>query len=535
MSPRARIAAGWGAVAFAAALALSGQPGLPSSEATAMSAGVRTAGWLVAAPRDLAGSVHGLAALSAERGRPLLAETFHGFAGAGGERAGLGPIRGLRLGSALLAGLLSATLAAGAFTLGGAAAALLAPAIFWFTPRTLSLGLLATPDLLGALLWLLAMQGFVRALASPTRLARTRAGLVCGLACAAAAAVRPDLASLWLVLVVHWGLGRFHLRWLARGDRAEARTEAEAEVDWAARRRRVPTAIGAGLLLIPAAMLGFWPAHWSAPLRGGGALLASIGWGQPPPSVNPALLALAALPAPTLALLALGVGHATLRLVGALRRREGAVSRLEMLWLLAGTVPLLLAAVGLAPRLPGIAPVVQALPPLALLGARALVALGELAWPSRRLAVIGLLSIFLLYPGLRAAAVTFPHGSSAWGEPLGGAAGAAWRDWPKQDGGEGVRAVLANLALHAAPGARVRWIGAAPFAIERYRREGLIRSDLLDAASVDDAELAVVARDGARDDEYAAWTAFGSTRAVSGLYLDEVALVLVYARPGAWR
>jgi len=531
VSLRARIALGWGAVAFAAALALSGQPGIPSGEAATLSAGVETAGRLVEAPHDPAGSLRGLIALSGRLGRPLLAETFHGFMGAGGERAGLGPIRGLRLGAAVVAGLISVALAAGGFAMGGAAAAVLAPALFWFTPRTLSLGLMATPDLLGALLWLLAMQGFARALAAPTRLARTRAGLACGLTCAAATAVRPDLATAWLVLVAHWGLGQIHLRWLARANRVDP----DADIDWAVRLRRVPTAIGAGLVLVPAALLACWPAHWAAPLRGGGALLASLGWGQPSPPINAALLALTALPAPTLALMALGVGHATIRLVAALRRREGAVSRLEMLWLLAGTAPVLLAAAGLAPRLPGLAPLIQALPPLALLGARALVDLAKQAWPSQRRAVAGLLVFCLVYPGLRAAAVTFPHGTSAWGEPIGGAAGAAWRGWPRQDGAEGIRGVLADLSLHAAPGARVRWIGAAPFALERYRRAGLLRADLVDARTVTEADLAVVARDGPRDEEYDAWGAFGSNRAVSGLYLDEVALVQVYARPGAWR
>jgi hypothetical protein len=163
------------------------------------------------------------------------------------------------------------------------------------------------------------------------------------------------------------------------------------------------------------------------------------------------------------------------------------------------------------------------------------VALAEQAWPSRRLAVAGPLAFCLLYPGLRAAAVTFPHGASAWGEPLGGAAGAAWRGWPRQDGAEGIRGVLDDLALHAAPGARIRWIGAPPFALERYRRAGLLRADLVEAPGVAEADLAVVARDGPRDAEYDAWGAFGTTRAVSGVYLDEVALVQVYARPGAWR
>ncbi len=531
MSWRARIALAWGGLVFAAALALSGAAGITSSEAASMSAGARTAGWLLASPRQPAASLRGLAELSAERGRPLLAEAFHGFAGAAGERLGLGPIRGLRLGAALVAGLLAAALALTGFALGGVPVALLAPAVFWFTPRTLSLGLLATPDLLGALLWLMAVQAYARALANTTRLSRTGAGLWCGVLCAAAAAVRPDLSSLWPVLVLHWGLGRVHLRWLARHNHP---TPAPG-TDWAARLRHLPTAIGAALLLIPAAVLAFWPSLWSAPLGAAGALLGTIGWGQPRLVVNPALHALAALPAPTVALLALGAGHATLRLAGALRRHDGDVARLEALWLLAGTLPLLLAAVGVAPRLPGLSPVVQALAPLALLGARALVALAELAWPERRLAVLGALAIALLYPGLRAAAVTFPLGASAWGEPLGGAAGAAWRGWPRQEGGEAVRGLLDELALHAAPGARVRWIGVAPWAIERYRQAGLLRADLTDAAGVDEADLAVVARDGARDAEYEVWTAFGTSRAVGALYLDEVALVMVYARPGAWR
>ncbi len=531
MSLRARIALGWGLATFAAMLALAGPPGIPAAEAASLAAGVETAGLLVRAPADPGASLRGLVELSKATGRPLLAETFHGFTGAGGERIGLGPIRGLRLGSALVAGLLSAALAAGAFAMGGPAAALLAPALLWFTPRALALGPLATPDLLGALLWLLAVQGFGRALAAPTRLRRTRAGLVCGLTCAAAAAVRPDLASLWLLLVAHWGLGRFHLRWLARA----GRTASDAELEWALRLRRVPTAIAAGLVLVPAALLACWPAWWSAPLRSGGALLAAFGWGQPAPALNPALLLLAALPAPTLALFALGVGHAALRLVDSLRRGEGAISRLEMAWLLAATAPLLLAAAGLSPRLPGLAPVVHAVAPLALLGARALVALAGFCWPARRHALTGLLAIALLYPGLRATALTFPNGASAWGEPLGGATGAAWREWPRQDGGEGARQVLAEVALHAAPGSRVAWIGVAPFALERYRKAGLLPPGLLDAPSLAEADLAVVARGGARGETYAAWSALGSTRVVSGLYLDEVALVQVYARPGAWR
>jgi hypothetical protein len=63
----------------------------------------------------------------------------------------------------------------------------------------------------------------------------------------------------------------------------------------------------------------------------------------------------------------------------------------------------------------------------------------------------------------------------------------------------------------------------------------LIRADLSDADTLEQADLAVVAREANRDEEYDAWTAFGTPRAVAGLYLDEVELVVVHARPGAWR
>jgi hypothetical protein len=545
MTLRWRIALGWGAVVALAALLLAGFPGIPADEAGTEAAGVRAAGLLVGAPGDPAGALRGLTQLSEQRGRPLLAESFHGFAGAGGERLRLGPIRGLRLGAAVVAGLLTVALALAAFALGGPAAALLAPAILWSSPRLLAHGVLATPDLLAALAWLAATIAAARSLDAATRLARTRAGLWSGFLAAVAAAARPDLASLVLVLVAHWALGQVHLRWLSR---ARARADAEvglggvaapggvAPADWAARLRRVPVALGASLLLVPAALLLAWPWLWADPIhRLGEALVAAHGLGQPR-GANALALAAAALPAPVLALFLLGLGHAGLRLFAALRDGDGAVVRGEMLLLLGATLPLGLAAAGLSPRLPGLRPVLQAVPLLALLGARGLVALAAVAWPARRQALAAALAILLLYPALRASVVSFPYGTSAWGELLGGAPGAAWRAWPRQDGGEAVVGLLPGLREHAAPGARVAWVGVDPWAVARYREAGWVRPDLAEAASPGEADLVLVARQaGGRAAEYAAWTALGTDRAVGGVYLDEVPLAQSFARPGAWR
>jgi hypothetical protein len=96
--------------------------------------------------------------------------------------------------------------------------------------------------------------------------------------------------------------------------------------------------------------------------------------------------------------------------------------------------------------------------------------------------------------------------------------------------------VLADLSAHAVPGARVLWLGVDPAAVARYQRAGLLRADLAVAEGAAAAEVAVVARvAGARDEEYRAWDALGSARAEAGAYLDEVPLVQVFARPGAWR
>jgi hypothetical protein len=40
---------------------------------------------------------------------------------------------------------------------------------------------------------------------------------------------------------------------------------------------------------------------------------------------------------------------------------------------------------------------------------------------------------------------------------------------------------------------------------------------------------------GSRDAEYRIWSAFRTARPSSAVFLDEVPLVHVYARPGAWR
>lgn len=537
MTWRGRLASLWLLLVLGAALWLAEVPGIPSQEARTLEAGRQLAGLLTGAPQQPLEALRRLTALSEQARRPLLGETLHGFAAEGGARLGLGPLRGARLGAAVVVALLATLLSLAAFELAGPSAALLAPALLLLSPRLLGQSLLATPDLAAALLWLAGLSAAARSLDAPTRLARTRAGTWAGLLTGVGAALRPDLWTLLPLLASHWLLGRLHLWRLAR--QAPAPLELppdEPKEAWSARLRRVPTAVAAAATFGPLLAVMASPWLWSAPLPNTlEALRLAHGVGQPL-AVNPLLLAAAALPAPVVLVLLLGLAHAVIRLLAAMPAGDGRTARVESLWLLGAGVPLALAGAGLAPRGPGLTPLLHALPPLALLGARALVGLGALAWPVRRRVVVAALGLATLYPGLRAALLTFPHGASAYGELVGGAPGAATLGWPRQDGGEAVRPLLAGLSAHAAPGARVAWLGVAPGALERYRNAGLLRADLEVTPDPALADLVVVALEtGPSRAELAAWAGLGSARAQAGVYLHEVALAQLFARPGAWR
>jgi Dolichyl-phosphate-mannose-protein mannosyltransferase len=540
MSPRLAIALGWLGLALAAGLGLAGAPGLSRREAETLDLGRQVAGLVMRAPAAPLAAGRALAALSERAHGPLLAAGLHGFAAEGGARLGLGPLRGARLGAVVVAGLLAALLALAGFARAGVAGALLAPALLLFTPRLLAASLSATPDPLAALLVLASGLAFLRSLEAPSRSGRSTAGLAAGVLAGLAVGARLDVWPLLPLLALHWLLGRFHLWRLAvRAPRPLADVEPAGDAppphDWAGQLRRIPTAVGAVLTVAPALAALAFPWLWAAPLQRTLAALREP-FAQGAASSPPWWTAAAALPAPTAALLLLGLGHGILRLLGALRRSDGHEVRQGTLWLLLAGLPLLLALAGRAPRLPGIAPLLPALVLLAAPAAAALAALARTAWPARAGALLTSLAALVLYPGLLATLDTFPLGSAAWGEAVGGPPGAATLGLPRQDGGEAARALLPELVLHAAPAARLRWIGVAPAAVARYRAAGLLRADLVDAPDGEPYDLAVVALgDPSRDLTYQAWTALGSARPMAGVYLEEVPLMQVFARAGAWR
>jgi hypothetical protein len=208
----------------------------------------------------------------------------------------------------------------------------------------------------------------------------------------------------------------------------------------------------------------------------------------------------------------------------------------DALLLLCAAAPLAAAATGLAPAAPGVRPWLHAMPFLAVLGARALLAAARSAWPARAAAVAASLALLVLWPGIRAAAHFHPTGASAWNELAGGAPGAAALGRPRQDGGEAAVLVLDALNSRAREGARVFWPTSSPAAVRALARDGRLRADLVAVDAPEDADLAVVTLDGgSRDAEYRIWSAFRTARPAAAAYLDEVPLAFVYARAGAWR
>jgi hypothetical protein len=483
-----RIAAAWALIALATLLALGGAPGIGRDEAS-----------VVAAPEG------GPAPTATPPLAPALARAGHAASA-----AGVPHVRALRLGSALLGALLSALLALAAWGLAGPVGALLAPALFWLAPRHLHAGLVATPDVALAALSLATVLAWRHAIAASDRPRRLRAAALAGLLLGAALAARADAWVLLPALAVH----AVYLRVL--------------------RRRAAPApAPGGGVAALAvvaavaaAVLVALWP----------GVLRAGVGpWLPVPRGPLPAVLvALLTVPATLLLAYAGGAAHAVFRAARALRADLAPSGSDDALLLAAAAATLAGSALAAAP--PGGRPALHAMPFLALLGARALLHACTLAWPRRAAPLAAAVALLVLYPALRATALAFPRGTSAWSELAGGAPGAASRGLPRQDGGDAVAAALEVVNERARAGARVWWPSAAPAAIALYARDGRLRGDLATAGGPEDADLVVVALDaGDRDAEYRAWAAFRTARPTSGIYVDEVPIALVYARAGAWR
>jgi len=511
VASRARVALAWAAATFLVLAALAGGPGISRDEAAVLER---------ADPALRVGAATGD---PAARPAPPLAAEAAAATHAALSPLGLAHLRAARLGTALFGALLSALLALLAWETSGGGAALLAPALFWAAPRHLHAGLVATPEVALAALAAATVVAYRRAMADPDRRRRVRAAAGAGLLFGGALAARADA---WILLPA---LGAHATMVRALRDALPAKEGVEARL------RAIPLSLVSMAALGPLVLLAVWPSLLASPLRT--AALAFVPGGGRPGRPGALVLIGLTVPAPLLLAYLAGVGHALLRVLRVARRRAPAAAAPdEALLLVCAAAPLAASAIGIAPALAGVRPWLHAMPFLAVLGARALLAAARIAWPQRAAPLAASLALFVLWPAVRAEIHLHPAGASAWNELAGGAPGAAALGMQRQDGGEAAVVLLDALADRASRGARVYWPTTAPAAVRAFARDGRIRSDLQTAEGPEDADLAVVTLDGgSRDAEYRTWSAFRTARPAAGAYVDEVPLAFVYARPGAWR
>ena len=456
-------------------------------------------------------------------------------------------LEGFRFGAFLLAALLSFLLAKGGFALAGTGGALLAPALFWAVPRHFYHGHPAALDLPVTALWLATVLAYRESVRPDQPTGRTCAYAVAtGLAFGAALAVKLNAFFLPPLLLSH------------------------ALIAWTASskpgRHPVPLALLAMAVLGPLVFVGTWPWLWHDTLARVRDYLAfhlhheNYSWHylgrllrEPPfPIEYPFVVTALTVPAAVLFVYAGGLVHGLARLLPSRRPAEGEgapgprSTSDELLLVLNALFPIALIAWPTVPHFGGVKHWLPAMPFLALLGARALVAAGRLLWPNRRALVTGVLSLAALVPAVWAVVHVHPYGTAAYNELAGGAPGAASLGMQRQFWGDDVVGLLSELNTHAAPGARVWWQETALPAVRAWQRDGAVRTDLRWASGPEDADLSIWQyHQEFRDKEFRTWTEFAEAprarlpvrlpRPVAGLYLDEVPLAVIYARPGAWR
>ena len=408
------------------------------------------------------------------------------------------------------AGLLSSLLC----TLGlrrSRAAGILAPLLFWCAERTFFHGHLACFDVPICAMTVAVGVAWLRALEAPSLPARGRVGLVYGLALA----VKHNAWFLPPVLLVHAAL-------LPREPRRAAL-------------RTLPF-----LLLSPLVLVLVWPLLWHDPVRHLGDWIAfhthhvHYAWlylgdvlrAPPFPVIYPLAVDALALPLPLVVLLAAALVSLVVQFV---RRAITPQALLELGLAAASVLPFMLRTTPIFGGLKHWLAFVALLVPEA---AHLLVRAAEESGFSRTRALRAL-SAAVLLPGLWQIARTHPYGTSAYGELAGGIPGAASLGMQRQYWSNNVTAVLPWLNARCPPNARVYFHEVNVESYRAYQQAGLLRADLGYASGPESADyVALQWHREFRDREPETWNAFGTHRPATGLYLDEVPQIVVYARPG---
>jgi 4-amino-4-deoxy-L-arabinose transferase-like glycosyltransferase len=178
------------------------------------------------------------------------------------------------------------------------------------------------------------------------------------------------------------------------------------------------------------------------------------------------------------------------------------------------------------------------MPFLSILGG--MVVAGSARWLQRRLGErlrmpaavpFALLCGLLFVPALVASVRIHPYGTSYYSEVAGGVPGAASLGMQRQFWSNNVTGVLPWINEHAPRNARVWLHEVTGLAFRDYQRNGLLRADLRAAGGPGDSDIAAYQyHQEFREHEFNIWDAYGTTRPVTGLYVDETPQVIVYQR-----
>lgn len=142
------------------------------------------------------------------------------------------------------------------------------------------------------------------------------------------------------------------------------------------------------------------------------------------------------------------------------------------------------------------------------------------------------LAIACALPALIATKELYAYGTSAYSELAGGLPGAASLGMQRQFWANNLTGVLPWINANAKPGERVYLHENHGGQVADYRKNGMLRTDLVIVGSPAEADLvAYQYHQEFREFEFMTWQAFGTTKPVTGLYLDETPQIVVYRRP----
>lgn len=142
------------------------------------------------------------------------------------------------------------------------------------------------------------------------------------------------------------------------------------------------------------------------------------------------------------------------------------------------------------------------------------------------------LALACALPAFIATKELYAYGTSAYSELAGGLPGAASLGMQRQFWANNLTGVLPWINANAKPGERVYLHENHGGQVADYRRNGMLRNDLVIVGSPFEADIvAYQYHQEFREFEFMTWQAFGTTKPVTGLYLDETPQIVVYRRP----